>query len=547
MPTVSLQDRASPATRHFRRVVECSVADDPPTRALTAYRIALAVALAVGVAVRVRQWWHGRSFWLDEVYVVQNLDRLDGRALLGPLSNFQVAPHGWLWLVDETNRGDLAGEQWLRLLPLLFGCATLLAVAGLATQLFRSRWAVLAAVALAALVPALVYYSDEVKQYSADAAVVAGLMLLTLLAVRDPRADRLALWAGGVTVGVWLSTAAILVAPALGALLLAAVIRHGRRLVLMFLAFAAAAAVSVAAEAWLVKRRTDANPTLDQFWAEAYPSGGALGYVGWLGHTVADYVRDPLGLGPGPLIAILAAAGLVTLVRQQGWLITAVVAAPPLCALGAGALHVYPPTGRLLLYTVPSTIILLAAAVAGAVALRRRWLVPVAVALVLATAAGAAGQAVDRWRHPTEVEEVATAFGYVAAHRRPADVVAVPQQARPFASVYGPRHGVPVRAALTLTPPHPACLAGHIAAKRSMPRAGRVWVIGGRRQSHLAVNPADGIAAGLAAHGRVIEIRRWFNASAVLIDLDQPPAGRSSLPAAAVAEAARSCLDMRPV
>ncbi|MEE3919909.1 glycosyltransferase family 39 protein [Micromonospora sp. BRA006-A] len=169
--------------------------------------------------LRIRQWAYARSFWSDELYVAHNIRERGYLDLLRPLAFSQSAPPGWLWLerLAFAQFGD--GERALRLVPLLFGLALLPLVAWLGRRLLPPL-AALAALLLVAVAPFLIGYSNELKQYSAEAFGVTLVVGLALLLVRDG-----VTWAGSAVfwsaaaVMAFVSTLSIPVTGALGVLL----------------------------------------------------------------------------------------------------------------------------------------------------------------------------------------------------------------------------------------------------------------------------------------------------------------------------------------
>src|SRR5262245_31392641 len=87
---------------------------------------ALPAAVAVsGAILLLVQWGWGRMLWVDEEMIAINIRDRSFRELAGALSLAQAAPYGWL----VAERGLLlifgSGERVLRLVPVLFGVATL--------------------------------------------------------------------------------------------------------------------------------------------------------------------------------------------------------------------------------------------------------------------------------------------------------------------------------------------------------------------------------------------------------------------------------------
>jgi hypothetical protein len=502
------------------------------------YTLLLCGIMGFGIALRVRQWWHDRSLHIDEAAVVQNLDAKSGMELTRPLHDGQIAPHGWLWLVDLTNGTGLADERTLRIVPLILGCATLVAVAALAAVALRSRLAQIVAVALAAIAPWLIVYSNTVKQYSADAFVVTTLLLLTVLAVRAPTSTRrIGWWAAAATIGVWLSQAAILVVPALGGLLLVAAARRGRQQVITFLAFAAPAAVSLLVELRLMLANVAASIHLDDFWARTYaPDPLTLdGLVEWLGRTGTNFVHIPLAMRNPLLVLALVLAGFAAVAVRNDLPTAVVLAVPAVVSLLAGLLRVYPPAGRVVLFVVPAVLVLLAGAVEGAIAAadrlwRARSAPPVlalclglllnALLLVTLVAAPAAAAVPKTLLRGKDYEEVANAFALAAKSYQPGDAVVVKLPITQFAHVYSPRYHLAVDGAISARPSRRHCDPRVL--PQELQNRKRIWFINGHSRKG-----EDAAVDLLSRQGEVAMTRRWPRARLVLVDLPAAPRSRA--------------------
>src|SRR6266550_3173471 len=93
------------------------------------------VVVAFGVALRMRQWLFGRPLWVDELLLHRSMRGQTFGSLLHPLPGSQSAPIGWLWAQHVVMRTFGDSERALRLLPLIFGCATLVVAVLLARRL----------------------------------------------------------------------------------------------------------------------------------------------------------------------------------------------------------------------------------------------------------------------------------------------------------------------------------------------------------------------------------------------------------------------------
>ena len=137
----------------------------------------LAIFALIGCALRLRQFLFCRSLWLDEAMLAVSIAARSPMELLRPLEYNQNAPILFLWLSKLSTAILGVNEHALRALPLISGCAAIVALAAAARKAFGDPAAV-ACASLAALSPALIRYSNEAKPYGIDAFVSSILLLL---------------------------------------------------------------------------------------------------------------------------------------------------------------------------------------------------------------------------------------------------------------------------------------------------------------------------------------------------------------------------------
>jgi hypothetical protein len=509
---------------------------------------AIWLVVAVGTVLRVRQWWSGRSFWLDELLLLKAMSAQGLGQVLRPLELAQSAPPGWL--LAEHLLIDLApGERGARLLPLAFGIGALVLTALLARTLLGGP-AALAATAIAAVSTPLVQYSAELKQYSADGFWLQLVLLLAVrLALRRDHSWRPVVALGAVAaVAVWFSHATAIaiggVFLALGLLALAD--RRWRRLaVLVGCAVPAAAALAVEYVTLLAKN--SANPVLAAYWVRAFPPDGPLTWaVGW--HWVSSrsraVVRDPVYWHSDLALAGLALAGLVALaVRRRRAL--PVLLLPVAAVAAAGLVGAYPVSGRLALWVIPLLAIVVAAPLDLLLLGTAGWRLPrlpapawwasVAVALVLALAAlaqlmtmvgPAVGTDLGYLAAPRKVEEARPAFQLVARSRRPGDLVLVDAEgSAPAAEFYGPRTGLGTYLLVTAVRPGTTCRRTAFGRTlRQDVSIRRIWLI----RTHTRDSVVQLYARHLEAFGPIAERVEWPGAAVLRFDRARrlpPPAG----------------------
>ena len=147
-------------------------------------RAALAGLLALAAAVRFAGIG-SQSLWLDEV-VTAELVRKPFGDMLSTIPHSESTPYLYYVLLWPWIQVFADGEAALRSLSAVFGVATVAAIWAAARDLVSDR-AGLAAGALAAVNPLLVWYSQETRAYALLALLCAVSFWCFARALRDPR------------------------------------------------------------------------------------------------------------------------------------------------------------------------------------------------------------------------------------------------------------------------------------------------------------------------------------------------------------------------
>lgn len=313
--------------------------------------------LALGAEIRLRQWFGSRSLWLDEALIARSLVSRDYVGLVAePLQGDQAGPVLWLWSTRLSLDLFGDGERQLRLVSLLSGLVALVLTWRLARRLLPGALVPLA-VGLAALSPSLVYFSNEVKPYALDVAVVLGLVLLALRLRGDVRPLALA-----GAVAVWASFASVFVLAGLSVVLvLRALSRDGLATAARTAVWLSGWLVSLGISYVLVLHRLADSEVLSTFWEGTFPNGpGDL--PTWLLRRSVDLTRDPLELSFWPVALVLLAVGTYRVCRSRPGPALLGFAGVPVAVLAA-AISTYPFASRLALWAAPLALIALAAAV----------------------------------------------------------------------------------------------------------------------------------------------------------------------------------------
>jgi hypothetical protein len=376
----------SPLVRPRRNVIDFAISEETSGNSLFARlwqtwtpwfgQGLIVLLLVLGLALRLRQYLFNRSFIYDEASLALNiLDRDLSSLLTAPLDHTQSAPPGFLAAARFVV--DLAGpHDWaLRVVPLVAGLLLLPLAYVLARHEFRSLPARLAFVGLVALSPTLIYYSSEFKQYSSDALVALGI--LVAVSYRKSRYGSWLLAAAGF-VGIVCSLPALFVAAAAGLLIVyeGAISSRWRQVISVGLAWGAGAALhglyllqAVAHHEYMVSwwgKRSGFAPfpptsVEELLW---YPrSLAGLTYLSLRNVGMAEPgLRADWSAPLGWLLTLMLAVSIVAaLVSRRLTCIVAINAA--LITLLASTMQIYPFNSRLLIFLVPLTLFVVAAAI----------------------------------------------------------------------------------------------------------------------------------------------------------------------------------------
>ena len=428
----------------------------------------LAVFVAAGGCVLMLvEWAAARPLWLDEQMIALNVRDRSFSGLAGPLWLGQSAPLGWLILLRATILAFGTSELALRVVPVLFGMATL----WVAVWIGRRWLTPLAAVALVVLCLFgrwLSHYPLEVKHYSADACF--GLLLPALAAwaieAAEPgsRMRRAGVWWATASAGLWLSNGALLAAPACALVLLVALWRlDGSGAAVRLTLWGSMWLASFALHFVAAIRHTVQSEFLRGYWSTGLPAPEAtvLDTLLWLASRFEALALNPVASGHWVLLWLTALGGWAwTSHRALGL----VMAAMPLSAFVLGGLAVVPLYERLFLWAVPALYMGVALCADAAVGtgqtarVRRDWgrmvMSLAAVALVLAVTwdifdRGLIDRRIGRPIDSKQGLNDRAAIEWLMRQRRSGDVLMTTHLALPALWWYGPlsiSDGAPGRA-----------------------------------------------------------------------------------------------------
>ena len=383
--------------------------------------------VATGIALRLIRYFANRSLWLDEAYLAESILTYSFRQLVTQeLMHWQAAPVGFLLLEKLAVTSLGTSEYALRFVPLLAGLASVPLFYAVARRALPPTGGLLA-LAMFVLIEPLVYYSAEVKQYGTDVAI--GLLILWLaqrLAERPDSTLRLALLAATGGAAMFLSHPAVFVLAAVGLVLLGSFLRGGRGGPALRLALVGGVWVALFVFNYAVfLQPLTRHPGLVTYWSPGYMPWDA-GAVPWLGTSLYRVFSDYGSMWlPLPLVAVLAAVLGITWLWGRDRRVLGMIGLPILLALLGAALHRFPFSGRLILFLVPTVILLIGA---GAQAALDRLLPRhrvLAMAFLLLLLGPSVGRAAFFAAFPPGREEIKAVLANVRDRKQPGDVIYV--------------------------------------------------------------------------------------------------------------------------
>ncbi|HYN09164.1 MAG TPA: hypothetical protein VES67_17410 [Vicinamibacterales bacterium] len=360
-----------------------SARDARPRR--RAWRAALEPAVLIALAgcwLTVSQWAGARPLWLDEEMIALNVRDRSFADLAGQLWLDQSAPLGWLVLERTALLAFGTGELALRLIPMIFGIATLAAAVWIGLR-WMSRIGASVLALLCTFGVYLSHYPQEVKHYSADG--FFGL-LLPALAVWAVESDggalrrRALVWWTLACVGQWLANGAVFVTPGCAALLLVIVWRRdGLRAALRFAQVGAVWIASIGLHYYVSLRYTHNSAFLRSHWASELPldATGPIETSVWIVNRLEPLATNPAGTDLWIVFWLLAACGFALSSRP---VLGAAFATAPMSAFLLAAFRLVPLHQRFSLWMVPAlyagVALILDRAIGAArrLYLARRWM-----------------------------------------------------------------------------------------------------------------------------------------------------------------------------
>lgn len=406
------------------------------------------LSLALGIALRIRQLTGRSDLWLDEVVIALNITRRSwSQLVVTPLAYDQVCPPLFLQAAKLSTVMFGTSEFAFRLPSLVFSILGLLIFAKL-TRRFLSDWERVIAILLVAAAPMLLIYSAELKQYSAD---VFAAVLVSLVAFKARKSGYSKGWTiasalCGLAI-VWLSDPSSFVLAGVGVGLLALAIVEGDRIAQRrILLIAPVWTFALFAQYWTARMRTAGGTaeTMQKIWRDSFLPviPRSAHEAGWLGRAITDIYSQGFGLPTANgFCTLLMLLGLIGLWRSKRRDVVVIFFGPVIVALIASGAHLYPFSGRVILFLFPAFAIALAAGVLYVSKPFKTFQPAVAIGLFALVIAPQVDRSLRR-STPWITENITPVLAYVSAHRHPNDKIYVVWSAAAAVDFYGPRYGI---------------------------------------------------------------------------------------------------------
>ncbi|WP_422926520.1 hypothetical protein [Singulisphaera sp. PoT] len=323
------------------------------------------LAVMVGIILRVAEYARNRSLYRDEESLLLNLVNLPVFDLWTRLTEYQLAPPGFLILERIMVRLPFPVVPSARFIPLLCGISSMFLMRKVG-KAYLNRDAVPIAVAFFALCDYLLYYSSEIKQYSGEVMFALLGFLVAARPVVDELSNRrrLALLTAFGAISTWFSFSMALVLGGLGLrYVFVAWKAHRRDLVFKACGMCMVWGISFGICFGIGQRLLDRSDSfISDWWAFAFlpfppRSLRQLDQTFWqLANVFINpaCLHTPLNEPYSGLVDLAVfLLGVVSLARRwRGG--TFLLLAPLAFALAASVLEKYPFHGRLLLFLIPT-------------------------------------------------------------------------------------------------------------------------------------------------------------------------------------------------
>ena len=322
------------------------------------------LAIVIGIFLRLEQYLLNRSLWIDEAFLALNIINRSYLEFLEPLDYNQGAPVGFLVLEKIAVQIFGNSEYSLRLVPFIAGIASIFLFYQVAKRISRLP-AIVIALGLFALCDRLIYYSAEVKQYSSDVAIALLILLLAVRLNTQITYTESIIFAAFGGVAIWFSHPCVFVLAGTGSyLFVSSLIEQQWKNIFRYLIMFGTWAASFTAFYFISIRPLSNNEALQKSWEESHNSFVPFPPVSltdfrWFFDKFFEIFDYPAGIHLTGIAALAFIVGCASLFASNSKNLYLLIS-PIFLALIASGLHQYPFKGQLLLFIIPSILLIIA-------------------------------------------------------------------------------------------------------------------------------------------------------------------------------------------
>ena len=313
------------------------------------YYILTALLLLSGLFLRILFYAYGRPFWNDEAALAINLTDKNFLELFLPLVHEQVTPPLYAIICKFCSLFITKAEYAHRLPALVCGIFSLPLFWILAEKTLNNKIAKIFAVMLFALNYQLIYYSQELKQYSCDVLLFLGILVSYFyLENKNTSKKMLAALSYGYAISMWFSYTSVFAIFIV--FLLCCIKKTG---VLKRFTFPALSLVGLV---FFVKNYTT-DAALHSFWDNGFISADFSNFAKLIFNNMIFYFTD---FNWKLFIVIVFAAGVFYCLKNLKTPNNFILILPATLALGLSYFHIYPMYTRTALYLLPVVFLIMA-------------------------------------------------------------------------------------------------------------------------------------------------------------------------------------------
>lgn len=327
-------------------------------------KILLYAILAAGVFLALIQYFFNRSLWLDEAMLAISIVTVNAIDLFKPLKFDQVAPI--LFLQSERLFSQLIpnSELGLRLFPLISYLVALFAFFRIIRILFSNVYTQIVTLAFIVFNSAIIYYSNEAKQYMTDVMVLSVVNYLILRTYKIQRYKYILLAIIGV-ISIYFSNVSVIILFSAGIYWFIQEFRKTRFLVFIWVFGSWGLAFGIYYFFFILGH--PARTVMLDYWkgANAFlplnPTDPAL-YLFLFEKTqiILGVLSNSKSVILGMLFGILVFLGFINLIiKRKDKAFLMLFSLPLIVHLSLSAFQFYPFDKRLILYMIPNFIIVL--------------------------------------------------------------------------------------------------------------------------------------------------------------------------------------------